>query len=61
MSAIGYNHRQHGKVGHGNAVSLPQNNHEHSIIDVTIARLIVGKRHGRVLTVGNIWSVSPGN
>jgi len=43
--------------GHGNAVSLPQNNHEHDLRDVTIARLIVGIRHCRVLTVGNIKSV----
>jgi hypothetical protein len=42
-----------GKVGHGNAVSLLQNNRStgegsgrsHSMRDVTIARLIFGKRH----------------
>ena len=30
----------------------PQNNHEHSMRYVTITRLIVGKRHCRVLNVG---------
>ncbi|WP_332953760.1 hypothetical protein [Microcoleus sp. AR_TQ3_B6] len=30
------------------AVSLPQNNQSSWIKDVTIARLIVGKRHGAV-------------
>ncbi len=54
--SIGYNHRKHGNGGHGSAVSLPQNNHEHSMRDVTIARLIVGKRHCRVLILGNITS-----
>ena len=43
-----------GNGGNGIAVSLPPNNHEHSMRDVTIARLIFGKRHCRVLTVGNI-------
>ncbi|WP_333031858.1 MULTISPECIES: hypothetical protein [unclassified Microcoleus] len=45
-----------GNAGHGSAVSLPQNNQSSSIKNVTIARLIVGKRHCRVLTVGNINS-----
>ncbi|MCC3411812.1 hypothetical protein [Microcoleus sp. PH2017_02_FOX_O_A] len=43
--------------GDGNAVSLPGNNHEHSMRDVTIARLIVGKRHCRVLKVGKCATV----
>ena len=47
--SIGYNHRKHGNGGHGTAVSLPQNNHDRSMRDVNIARLIVGKRHCRVL------------
>ncbi len=42
-----------GNGGNGNAVSLPPNNHEHSMRGVTIG-LIVGKRHCRFLTVGNI-------
>ncbi len=37
-------------AGHGNAVSLPENNHEHDLRDITIARLIVGTRQCRVLT-----------
>jgi hypothetical protein len=49
-----------GNSGHGNAVSLPQNNQSSSMRDVTIARLIVGKRHSRVLTVGNINSDATG-
>ncbi|MEG3899285.1 MULTISPECIES: hypothetical protein [unclassified Microcoleus] len=39
--------------GHGNAVSLPQNNHEYDLRDVTITRLIVGKRYCRVLAKMN--------
>ncbi|MEG4224948.1 hypothetical protein QUA35_01505 [Microcoleus sp. N9_B2] len=35
--------------GDGSAVSLPQNNHEYDLRDVTITRLIVGKRHCRLL------------
>ncbi|MEG4962294.1 MULTISPECIES: hypothetical protein [unclassified Microcoleus] len=49
-----------GNGGHGNAVSLLQNNHQHSIRDLTIARLIVGKRHCRVLIVGNVNSDATG-
>ncbi len=50
--------------GHGHAVFLPQNNQSSSMKDVTIPRLFVGKRHRRVLTVGNIncdalWNSSP--
>ena len=53
-SAIGYNHRQYGKGGHRTpAVSLSQNNQSSSMRDVTIARLLVGKRHCRVLIVSN--------
>src|SRR4028119_1803436 len=39
-----------GYAGHGNAVSLPENNHEHDLRDITIARLIVGTRQCRVIT-----------
>ncbi|CAA9299647.1 hypothetical protein AVDCRST_MAG84-12 [uncultured Microcoleus sp.] len=38
--------KQIGNGGNGIAVSLPPNNHEHSMRDVTIARLIFGKRPG---------------
>ncbi len=41
--------------GDGNAVSLPQH-HQSSFSDITIARLIVGKRHCRLLISGNINS-----
>ncbi|MEG4202383.1 hypothetical protein QUA20_00385 [Microcoleus sp. Pol7_A1] len=51
---------KHGNGGHGNAVSLPQNNPSNSIRDVTIARLIVGKRHCRILILGNINSHATG-
>ncbi|MEG4347317.1 hypothetical protein QUB70_29145 [Microcoleus sp. A003_D6] len=37
-----------GNAGHGNAVSLPQNNQSSSIKNVTIARLIVVQGHGTV-------------
>ncbi|NJK69340.1 MAG: hypothetical protein HC789_13700 [Microcoleus sp. CSU_2_2] len=40
--------------GHGNAVSLPQNHHQHSMSDFAIAQLIVGTRHCRLLTVSNL-------
>ncbi len=49
-----------GNGGHGNAVSLLQNNHQHDLRDLTIARLIVGKRHCRVLIVGNVNSDATG-
>jgi hypothetical protein len=42
------------KRGHGSAVSLPQNNHEHFMKNVTTARLFVGTRHCLVLNLGNI-------
>ena len=37
--------------GDGSAVSLPRNNRLESMINVTIDRLIVGKRHCRLLPV----------
>ncbi|MCC3414216.1 MAG: hypothetical protein JGK24_12585 [Microcoleus sp. PH2017_29_MFU_D_A] len=49
LSAIEYNHQSHGRRGDGDAVSLPQNNPSNSMTSVIIARLIVGKRHCRVL------------
>ncbi|MFM9267839.1 hypothetical protein [Tychonema sp. BBK16] len=38
-------------------MSLPENNQSDSIADVTIARLIVGKRHCRVLIS---WQIRTG-
>ncbi|NJK67059.1 MAG: hypothetical protein HC789_00655 [Microcoleus sp. CSU_2_2] len=46
--------------GHGIAVSLPQNDRNRDRRDLTIARLIVGKRHCRVLTAGNITGLTHG-
>ncbi|MEG4939225.1 hypothetical protein [Microcoleus sp. F4-D5] len=59
-----YKHEQDGDGGNRNAISLPQNNHSPQFKNLTIPRLIVGKRHGRFLISGYAYKlqlISPDN